>query len=128
MREELEASGLRESDVDAWRQRLFEVGVAGYFADPGRSSDLTPFRVTGRVQQEVWESLGDFDILPDLQQVTIPALVVHGRQDPIPLESSEAAAGALGAELVVLEGSGHVPYVEQPEALWSAIRSFLRSS
>lgn len=126
MRQELEASGLREADVDAWRQRLFEVGVAGYFAAPRRSSDLTPFRVTGRVQQQVWESLGEFDIVPELRELTIPSVVIHGRQDPIPLESSEAAAAALGAELVVIEGSGHVPYVEQPEALWSAVRAFLR--
>jgi pimeloyl-ACP methyl ester carboxylesterase len=51
--------------------------------------------------------------------------VVHGRQDPIPLESSEQIARALGARLVVIEGSGHVPYVEQSPALFSAIRAFL---
>ena len=34
MREELAASGLREQDPDAYRQRTFELSVAGYFADP----------------------------------------------------------------------------------------------
>jgi len=52
-------------------------------------------------------------------------LIVHGRQDPIPLASSEAAAKAMRATLVVIEDSGHVPYVEQPAALFSAIREFL---
>ncbi len=125
LRSELVASGLRERDPAAYRQRAFELGVAGYFADPDRAQALTPFRVTGRVQQSIWESLDDFDLIPALRDVTCPALVVHGRQDPIPLESSAAVARALGAELVVLEDSGHVPYVEQPEALFSAIRSFL---
>lgn len=125
LREELAASGLRDSDPDAYRQRAFELSVAGYFADPHRARDLTPFRVTGRVQQQVWESLGDFDLLPDLARLTIPALVVHGRQDPIPLASSEAAARALGAELVVLDDCGHVPYVEQPDALWAAVRRWV---
>jgi proline iminopeptidase len=125
MRAELAASGLRESDPDAYRQRTFELSVAGYFADPARARALTPFRVTGRVQQSVWESLGDFDITGALGDVHCPALVVHGRQDPIPLASSEAIAGALGAELVVLDHCGHVPYVEQPEALFRAIRDFL---
>jgi proline iminopeptidase len=55
----------------------------------------------------------------------LPALVIHGRQDPIPLESSRAAAGALGAELVVLDDCGHVPYVEQPDALFAALVPFL---
>lgn len=125
LRDELAASGLREADPAAFRQRTFELSVAGYFAHPRAARALTPFRVTGRVQQSVWESLGDFDLVPALRDVHCPALVVHGRQDPIPLESSGAIAEALRAELVVLDDCGHVPYVEQPEALFRAIRRFL---
>ncbi|HVX40993.1 MAG TPA: alpha/beta hydrolase [Gemmatimonadaceae bacterium] len=128
LRAELASSGLRDRDPDAYRQRAFELSVAGYFADPGAAHDLTPFRVIGRVQQSIWDSLGDFDLLAPgaLDAVGCPTLIVHGRQDPIPLASSEAAARAMGAELVVLGGSGHVPYVEQPQALFAAIRDFLR--
>jgi proline iminopeptidase len=125
LRAELAESGLRERDPAAYRQRSFELSVAGYFADPARARDLTPFRVVGRVQQSVWTSLGDFDLTPQLARVAIPALIVHGREDPIPLESSEAAASALGARLVVLDDCGHVPYVEQPQSLFDAVREFL---
>lgn len=125
LRAELAASGLRERDPDAFRQRTFELSVAGYFADPARATALTPFRVTGRVQQSIWESLGEFDLRPALESVRVPTLVVHGRQDPIPLASSEAAAYALGAELVTLEDCGHVPYVEQRDTLMHAVREFL---
>ena len=125
MRAELAASGLRERDPDAYRQRGCELSVAGYFADPARAHDLTPFRVVGRVQQSVWSSLGDFDLTSALAHVTIPSLIVHGREDPIPLESSQAAARALGARLVVLDDCGHVPYVEQPQSLFDAVRDFL---
>jgi proline iminopeptidase len=130
LREELAASGLRERDPERYRQRAFELSVAGYFADPAAAHDLTPFRVMGRVQQSVWDSLGDFDVAKDLARVrpAPPALVVHGREDPIPLESSEDAARALGARLVIIEGSGHVPYVEQPGALFPAVRAFLRET
>jgi proline iminopeptidase len=125
LREALVASDLRERDPESYKQRTFELSVAGYFADPARARDLTPFRVTGRVQQSVWESLGEFDLLPALAGVRIPALVVHGRQDPIPLASAEAAATALGAEKVWLDDCGHVPYVEQPAALFAAVEAFL---
>jgi proline iminopeptidase len=125
MRAELAASGLRERDPDAYRQRGFELSVAGYFADPSRAHDLTPFRVVGRVQQSVWNSLGDFDLITPLTNVSIPSLIVHGRQDPIPLESSQSAARALGARLVILDHCGHVPYVEQPTSLFNAVREFL---
>ncbi len=128
MREALAASGLRESDPAAYRQRGFELSVAGYFADPTRARALTPFRVTGRVQQSVWTSLGDFDLRDELRAVHCPTLVIHGRQDPIPLESAAAVAQSLRAELVVLDDCGHVPYVEQPELLFAAIRRFLAES
>lgn len=126
MREQLAASGLRDEDPAAYRQRAFELSVAGYFADPAMANDLTPFRVIGRVQQSVWESLGDYDLREGLAGVACPTLIVHGRQDPIPLASSEAAAEAMpDANLVVLENAGHVPYVEQPDALFAAIDRFL---
>jgi proline iminopeptidase len=127
LRADLAGSGLRERDPDAYRQRAFELSVAGYFADPAATHDLTPFRVTGRVQQSVWESLGDYNLLApgQLDSIVVPTLLVHGRQDPIPLASSEAAANAMGAKLVVIENAGHVPYVEQPQALFTAMRDFL---
>jgi proline iminopeptidase len=129
LRADLAASGLRASDPDAFRQRSFELSVAGYFADPSAAHDLTPFRVMARIQDSVWESLGDYDLTRpgQLDSVTVPALVVHGRQDPIPLASSEAIARALRAPLVTIDGAGHVPYVEQPAEMFAAIRSFLSS-
>ncbi len=129
LREELAESGLRERDAEAYRQRAFELSVAGYFADPRRARDLTPFRVIGRVQQQVWESLGDFDLLQRVEQVDCPVLILHGRHDPIPLEASEALARALpDARLVVLEQSGHVPYVEEPDTLFREIERFLETA
>lgn len=127
LRAELAESHLREKDLDAYRQRNFELSVAGYFADPRSAEDLTPFRVMARVQQSVWDRLGDFDLAADgrLASIRLPTLIVHGRQDPIPLKSSEEAARIMNAKLVVLENCGHVPYVEQPAALFKAIDEYL---
>ena len=126
LRDELAVSGLRERDPERYRKRLFELGVAAYFADPSRAHDLTPFRVVARVQDSVWDSLGDYDLLPRLNEVRLPVLIVHGRQDPIPPDSSERATRALpNAHLVTLEDCGHVPYVESPDALFSSIDAFL---
>lgn len=125
-RDELAKSGLRERDPVAYRQRAFELSVAGYFAQPAMSRELTPFRVMGRVQESVWRSLADFDVIAQLERLRgVPALVMHGWYDPIPAESSYFAARALGARFVVLEASGHVPHVEQPRSLFSIIEHFL---
>lgn len=125
LRAQLNASGLRERDMAQFRQRAFELSVAGYFADPRNAEALTPFRVTGKVQQSIWESLGDFDLRDELRAVRLPVLVVHGRNDPIPLHSARAVADTLNGELIVLDHCGHVPYVEQPEQLDAALFRFL---
>ena len=124
-REELAASGLREKDPAAYRQRAFELGVAGYFYDPRNARHLTPFRVVGTVQQSVWESLGDFDVIRQIEGIHIPSLVVAGRDDPIPAASTLDAAHALGTKPVLLDECGHVPYVEQPGQLFAALDTFL---
>jgi proline iminopeptidase len=125
LREELAKSGLREKDPAAYRLRAFELSVAGYFADPRNARDLTPFRVVGKVQQSVWESLGNFDLIGNLEGIRTPSVMVHGRDDPIPLASSVEASRAIGTDLVVLDDCGHVPYVEQPRQLFSALDKFL---
>jgi proline iminopeptidase len=125
-RAELQASGLRTRDLAGYNQRLFELAVAGYFHDPRRAKELTPFRITGRTQQEVWNSLGDsFDLRPQLERLRLRALVVHGDDDPIPLPSAQATAAVLHAPLAVLPACGHVPYVEAPGAFVAALDSFL---
>ncbi len=125
MRDDLAASGLRERDPEAYRQRAFELSVAGYFSDPRKATDLTPFRVVGRIQQSVWESLGEFDLIRDIKGIKIPSIIIAGRDDPIPLASSSEAASVLETNLVVLDDCGHVPYVEQPQRLFEALDPFL---
>jgi proline iminopeptidase len=129
MREELAGSGLREKDPAEYRQRTFELAVAPYFADSAKARNLTPFRVTGRIQTSVWDSLGsDYDILQDLKPMGFPTMFIHGRDDPIPVASSTEGARAMEAELVLLDDCGHVPYVEQPGQLFAALDRFLAST
>ena len=124
-RAELRASGLRERDPDGYARRIFELSVVPYFHDPARARDLTPFRVTARTQQEVWESLGDYDLRPALRNLSVPATVLYGKDDPIPADSARAVADALRAPFHLLPDCGHVPYVEALPAFTSILGSFL---
>ena len=125
-RRRLRASGLRERDPAAFQQRIFELSVAAYFHDPVRARDLTPFRVTGRTQQEVWSSLSDYDLRPAFPRLRgIPAIVLHGEDDPIPLQTAQVTADLIGAPLHPLPACGHVPYVEAFEAFVRLLDGFL---
>jgi proline iminopeptidase len=124
-RSALRESGLRERDRADYAQRLFELSVAAYFSDPARARDLTPFRVTGRTQQEVWDSLGDYDLRPALSGLVIPTIVLHGDNDPIPVDSARTVADLLKAEFHLLPKCGHVPYVEAFDEFVKLLDAFL---
>ena len=125
-RRELRESGLRERDPAAFNQRIFELSVAPYFYDPKRARELTPFRVTGRTQQEVWQSLGDFDLRPQLPSLRgIPSLILHGENDPIPIDAARTAAALIGAEFHAVPRCGHVPYVEAFDTFRAVVGGFL---
>jgi proline iminopeptidase len=128
-REDLNSSGLRERDPDAYRRRAFELSVAGYFRNFADAKHLTSFRVTARTQQAVWSSLGDYDLRPELRDLPSrfplpPSLVVHGTFDPIPIEGSRELAGLLKAKLIELP-VGHCPHVEATEEFVAALDGFL---
>ena len=124
-RREAQAAGPGGLGSDGYRQRMFELSVAGYFSDWHRARELTPFRITGRTYDEVWESLGDFDLRPRLPGLSVPALVLHGEDDPIPMETAETLAGLLRAPLHRVPRCGHVPYVEAPEEFTGILDPFL---
>lgn len=122
----LRESGLRERDPAAFQRRIFELSVAPYFFDPSRARELTPFRITGRTQQEVWQSLGDYDLRPRLPGLRgVPALVVHGEEDPIPIEAARVTAELVGAGFHSVPRCGHVPYVEAFEEFQGVVGGFL---
>jgi len=124
-RQALRSSGLAQHDPDHYRRRSFELSVAGYFHDPARARELTPFRVTGRTQQEVWDSLGDFDLRPRLSEIRCPSVVLHGDDDPIPAETARDTAERLGATFHLLGACGHVPYVEALDEFTRILDAFL---
>jgi len=124
-RRALRESSLRERDPEAYERRLFELAVVPYFYDPAKARELTPFRVVGRTQQEVWRSLGDYDLRPSLQRLRLPAFVLHGEDDPIPIDASRETARLLGAEFHALDRCGHCPHVERLEDFRRLVDAFL---
>jgi proline iminopeptidase len=124
-RRALRESGLRERDRAAYERRLFELAVVPYFFDPAKARDLRPFRIVGRTQQEVWRSLGDYDLRRALRRLRVPAFMLHGEDDPIPIEASQETAALLGAEFHALDRCGHCPHVERLEDFRRLVDAFL---
>ncbi|MDQ4035518.1 MAG: alpha/beta fold hydrolase [Chloroflexota bacterium] len=74
-----------------------------------------------RLYEETWlrES---YDLRPALSRLRIPTLALHGDHDLIPIEIARHIADAIPTgELRTLRDCGHFAYLEQPEAVQSAV-------
>jgi pimeloyl-ACP methyl ester carboxylesterase len=70
-----------------------------------------------------------FDATDRLGAIGAPALVISGADDPMtPLKYGRCLAGNIpGAELVTVEGGGHMPALERPALVGDAVARFLIS-
>ncbi|MFB6074894.1 MAG: alpha/beta fold hydrolase [Haloarculaceae archaeon] len=68
-----------------------------------------------------------FDVSDRLEEVTLPALVVHGTDDRVvPVENGRLLADRLpNAEFLELGGGPHLVFIEQAEAVNDRLREFL---
>lgn len=70
------------------------------------------------------------DSRPTLATIAVPTLAVvgeHDRMTPLAL-AEELRDGIAGATLHVIEGSGHLPPIEQPDAVAALLRAWLAGS
>jgi len=128
-RAELSALGLAQRDPEKYRRIAFALSVAGYFHDPSRAREMTPFRVTERTRRAVWDSLGEYDLREQIRlkfpNGTAPrSLLLHGIYDPMPIEAARETAALLSTGVVEL-ATGHAPHVEATEEFVRVLDGFL---
>jgi pimeloyl-ACP methyl ester carboxylesterase len=71
-------------------------------------------------------TLAERPLAPRLGEISCPTTYLVGERDPFGVGGSVKASRAVaGAELVVLPGAGHVPFVETQGAFDEVLRSFL---
>ena len=75
-----------------------------------------------------WEAMQGFDSSDRLGDLRIPTLVLHGTEDlTVPVENARRLAQRIpDAELVLLEGAGHLYHSEQADAADAAVLDFVR--
>jgi len=85
-------------------------------------------RQPAHTRRRQWETVQAWDAWERLGSVACPVLVLHGTEDRLvaPENARMLAERIPGAQLVLLEGAGHVYHAEQPEAADEAVLVFLR--
>jgi pimeloyl-ACP methyl ester carboxylesterase len=75
-----------------------------------------------------WEAMQGFDACDRLPEIGVPTLVAHGTEDrTVGVANARILAERIPwAELVLLEGAGHVYHSERPEKSNGAVLDFVR--
>jgi pimeloyl-ACP methyl ester carboxylesterase len=100
----------------------------------GRNASPTQIRfirdviasVPPKVRAAAYRVLTDYDIRPFLDDISVPALVMIGRQDRLvdPSESETLAARLPNAETLILDHVGHAAFMEVPNRFNESVREF----
>ncbi len=107
--------GTKPSDFDAYATAL-----AANLAEPGRMDALRAMMAASKA-----------DVEARLHEVRAPSLTIMGTADPDfadPRAEADTVAGLLRGSAMMVDGAGHYPQVEQPDAVAAAIVSFIRAN
>ncbi|MEO8287278.1 MAG: alpha/beta fold hydrolase [Chloroflexota bacterium] len=89
---------------------------------------LKAWEIEQRLMGETWLS-SEYDLLPDLRQLNMPALIIHGEDDFIPVECANHIVDAIpGARFALLRECGHYSYIESPDEVRKEIADFFHGS
>jgi pimeloyl-ACP methyl ester carboxylesterase len=133
-----EKRAARRAEMDLVRQ-----GKAALVSRLGLPNLLAPANLTGPVAEAVHEMtirvadavymrqqeaiMSRPDSRPFLADIAVPTLVGVGAEDKLtpPALSEEMAAAIPDAELVIFPNAGHIPTLEAPDAVASAMKAWL---
>jgi proline iminopeptidase len=96
------------------------------FVRQGKAGIVKARAVEDQLMRESWQ-VDSYDLLPKLQTLNIPTLVIWADHDFIPVEIAAHIARAMpNAHLVTLKDCGHFAYMECPGEVRNAIDDFFR--
>jgi class 3 adenylate cyclase len=69
------------------------------------------------------------DVRPILPTISAPTLVIHAREEPVPVQGARYLADHIpGARLLEVDGTDHAPWFSDPDRITTEIEEFLTGS
>ncbi|KAB2924094.1 MAG: alpha/beta hydrolase [Bacteroidetes bacterium] len=104
----------------------YDVQTEGARAAIDRIFAATPFNAK-RNQYFISQELQRYDVRDRLRDIAVPSLIIGGAHDVhvSPEWSVTMAERIPGARLEMMQGSGHFPWLDEPEAFFRTVADFL---
>ena len=125
-----------DAEIKELCHRCLAFTLRRYVADPSHLSrargDLCGYtpqavRNRGMVSDVSFASLGNWNLAPMLAKIHVPCLIIEGAKTNVPLEATELWAKLLpNSRLHLIPDAGHLNWLDQPEAVVSAISDFFQ--
>lgn len=75
----------------------------------------------------LYSTFGDWDWQDEAKTIKCPTLILHGREDRLPMLGAEEWANLIPeARLIPINESAHFPWLEQPNLFFATVEDFLR--
>lgn len=127
----VESEAFRNREPEAVN-RLYRLSFQSSFADPNNAEELVikfggrTAKAAGTLPALLLGPVQPFDFWNEVRKITAPTLIIHGAEDPTPVEMArEIEARIENSRLVTVENAGHFPYIEAPQRTIAAIRQFM---
>jgi len=123
----------KKGDPDAY-ELLFKIGFKRSFFDTLNIDKLSlgltdGFSKTSKLLYGLSPDVVAYDYHAALSKLQMPALVIHGEADLVPIEGSQKLASSIaGTQMVVMKQSGHFPFIEEPEEFMRVISEFITAT
>jgi proline iminopeptidase len=130
--EQLERQAMEGNGSEADLAESMRLLWPAYFVEPATAPPFPGMRLSVEAYAATFESLhAELPALAGrLAGSAVPALLVHGAGSPMPVTASTATAAVMGtaAEVEVVDGAGHFPWLECPGAVRIALDRLVRRS
>jgi proline iminopeptidase len=114
-----------KANLERWK-----VLLPSFFHDRSKGEqymrDITPDRFNAAVSRLMAADTPKiYDLVPSLRGLPVPALILQGQQDLVADSGQQFHALLPNSKLVIVPECGHFPWIEQPQALRTALLEFL---
>jgi non-heme chloroperoxidase len=111
----------------AFQESTLAQPIPPWFLDTAVAESL---KVPARVWRAAFEGFLQDDVLPELDKIAVPTLILWGDQDAFCSRAMQDALLATipGARLAVYAGAGHATHWEQPQRVAADLVTFIKAS